>query len=126
MDRNQLSSKLEDFKVACIRIGAIHRDNSEDKLSTFVFDEIYQGVFIINVAVEDKWLNKEYHPNGLKELIELLYQTTNAKTRESILTLRLCKASFPFDTIEYPSLNDGKSPEPNHTHNPLMSITNTK
>jgi len=106
MDRDQLTTALEEFRLACIKIGAIQ----ENELSALVFDEVYQGVFIVNVTVENKWLDKSYHPNALKELITLLYDEsiTNVKTRESILTLRLCKKTFPYDTIEYPTLEDGK------------------
>ena len=108
MDRKQLELALIDFKSACIERRIIQKDD-ENKHPAFVFDEIYQGVFLINVTVKDEWLNREYHPNALKELIELLYQTTDVKTRESILTLRLCKTSFPYDTVEYDSLAEGKA-----------------
>ncbi|NOS88983.1 MAG: hypothetical protein HOP34_10675 [Methylococcaceae bacterium] len=109
MDEKQLTSELEGFKQACIKMGAIGEDNSENKIPTFVFDEVYQGVFLVNVSVKDEWLDKKYEASALNELIELLYKTTTPHIRESILTLRLCKTSFPYDTIQYDTLADGKT-----------------
>lgn len=108
MDRKQLEFALLNFKSACVERGAIQKDG-ENKHPAFAFDEIYGGVFIVNVMVENEWLDRKYHPNALKELIELLYETTDVQTRESILTLRLCKTSFPHDSIEYDTLDAGRA-----------------
>ena len=107
MDRKQLALELEDFKNACIAISAIREDSSKDGYPAFEFDEVYQGVFIINLFVKDEWLSRKYEADALKELIELLYKETEPKTRESILTLRLCSDAGDY-TIQYEHLEDGK------------------
>ena len=95
MDREQLIAALKNFRLACVEIDCIRDDN----LFAFDFEEVYQGVFIININIKEEWLNKKYDENALEELIKLLYQNTTSKTRESILTLRLCKENS-VDTLQ--------------------------
>ena len=85
MDREQLKSALESFKSACIDKGYI----DENTIDAFEFNEIYQGIFIVGVWVKSKWVAQQ--ENSLSELIDLLYNTTEAETRRSILTLKLCE-----------------------------------
>ena len=46
-----------------------------------------------------RMVRKKYNVNTLNELIELLYQKTDAKTRESILILQLCQED-EFNSVE--------------------------
>ena len=107
MDRTELAKKLESFKQACIEKGFI----DANKLEAIVLDEAYPGIkptsFIINVIVNEQWLQDKYQRSALKELTDLLYEKADEQALENVLTLRLCKASFPFDTLVYPALKDG-------------------
>lgn len=107
MDRTELEHKLENFKQACITNGYIDANNQ----NALILEESYPGMkptsFIINVTVSEQWLQNRYQVNALKELTKLLYEKAEQQTLENILTLRLCKASFPFDTVEYPTLENG-------------------
>ena len=107
MDRTELEHKLENFKQACIANGYIDANNQ----TPLILEESYPGMkptsFIVNVTVGEQWLQNQYQVNTLKALTKLLYEKADQQTLENILTLRLCKESFPFDTIEYPTLENG-------------------
>lgn len=85
MDRKELESKLQNFKQACYDNGYI-----EDKL---YFDEAYPGVvptsFIVNMIAKKQWLDNTYRGKALDQLIDVLWKTTDAKTRENIFTLSI-------------------------------------
>jgi hypothetical protein len=89
MDQEQLKTKLEKFKQACIEKGSI----DAQELQPFDFEEAYPGLvptpFIVDVRVKEQWLETHYNANPLHELIDLLYENTDADTLEGILTLRL-------------------------------------
>ncbi len=100
MDREQLNQALERFKNACIEKGYASFENTP----ILDFEEIYQGVYLVDVFVKKEWA--EHQEDPLSELIDLLYITTEAETRRSILTLRLnfnYAHFFGIGTVECPS-----------------------
>lgn len=93
MDKEQLKTKLERFKQACIEKGSIDAKESQP----FEFEEAYPGLiptpFIVDIRVNEQWLESKLDVNPLHELIDLLYENTDADTLEGILTLRLSPAN---------------------------------
>lgn len=89
MDKEQLNTKLEKFKQACIEKGSIDAQESQP----FEFEEAYPGLiqtpFIVDIHVKEQWLESQHNVNPLHELIDLLYENTDSETLEGILTLRL-------------------------------------
>ena len=83
MDREQLNTELTSFRLACIEKNVISNNDF------FEFEEVYKGIFIVDVFAKQEWLNEQHNVSALNTLIELLYKTTEPKTRESILTLRI-------------------------------------
>lgn len=82
MNREELINKLQDFKKACSSEGYIY-----DELT---FDEAYPGIvptsYIVNVVARKSWLYTSLS-KALDKLIDVLWATTEEKTRESVFTL---------------------------------------
>ena len=85
MDKQELTGKLERFKKVCSENGYI-----EDKID---LEEAYPGMvptsFIVNVLGKKDWLDKTYSGQALKQLIRVLWDTTDAQTRENIFTISI-------------------------------------
>lgn len=84
MNKAELENELQEFEKVCYSEGYIY-----DALS---FDEAYLGVvptsFIVNVVAKKSWTYANFS-KALDKLIEILWKTTEAKTRENIFTLSL-------------------------------------
>jgi hypothetical protein len=86
MDRKELNTKLQIFKKACEDAGYIAGD--------FYFDEAYPGLrptsLIVKMMVKKSWLDTVSSPGkALCRLMEVLFETTDAKTRENVFTLSI-------------------------------------
>ncbi len=85
MDKQELNNKLELFKRTCSEKGYI-----EDGI---VFEEAYPGMipssFIVDVLGKQDWVDKTYSGLALKQLIQVLWETTDANIRENIFTIRI-------------------------------------
>lgn len=86
MDKNELISKLQDFKQVCHDKGFIEGE--------LYLQEAYPTViptsFIVNMVVNQKWLDSMLsRGRALDQLIDVLWDTTEAKTREDIFTLSI-------------------------------------
>ncbi|SJM94477.1 hypothetical protein CRENPOLYSF2_400017 [Crenothrix polyspora] len=86
MDKNELIGKLQDFKQACYDKGYIENE--------LYLQEAYPGViptsFIVNMIAKKQWLDRAVHRGkALDQLIDVLWETTEAKTRENIFTLSI-------------------------------------
>ncbi len=84
MDRQELIGKLQDFKQACLNRGYIEGD--------FFLTEAYPGLiptsFVVNMVVKKAWLDSVIsRGEALDKLLDVLWETTTAKTREDIFTL---------------------------------------
>jgi hypothetical protein len=84
MDREELINKLQVFKKTCSEKGYIY-----DELT---FDEAYPDIvptsFIVNVVAKKSWLYSTIG-EALDKLIDVLWDTAEKKTRESVFTLSL-------------------------------------
>lgn len=84
MDREELINKLQVFKKTCSEKGYIY-----DQLT---FDEAYPDIvptsFIVNVIAKKSWLYSTIG-EALDKLIDVLWDTAEKKTRESVFTLSL-------------------------------------
>jgi hypothetical protein len=85
MDREELIGKLQDFKQACCDKGYIEGE--------LYLEEAYPGIvpasFIVNMIAQKQWLDATYSGKALDQLIDVLWDTTDAKTRENIFTLSI-------------------------------------
>jgi hypothetical protein len=86
MDRKELISKLETFKQTCHDKGYIKGE--------IYLDEAYPGIiptsFIVKMLANQSWLDGMGSPGkALRELLEVLWETTDAKTRENVFTLSI-------------------------------------
>ena len=90
MDRTELITGLDGFKQACSKIDCINLANK----NALDLEDAYPGAepasYIIDITVKQEWLDKGRSVTALRELIDLFYETVDAKTRENILTLRIC------------------------------------
>lgn len=86
MDRKELISKLQAFKQACYDKGYI-----EDGL---YLEDAYPGLvptsFIVFMIAKEQWLDTVASTGtALDQLVDVLWETTDAKTRENIFTLSI-------------------------------------
>jgi hypothetical protein len=86
MDQQELMVKLQDFKLACMEKGYTVGD--------FYYEDAYRGIvptsFIVKVIAKQEWFDSLKSPGeGLHILLEVLWETTSAKTRESVFTIHL-------------------------------------
>lgn len=86
MDRKELAMKLEDFKKTCQDKGFIMGD--------LYFDEAVPGMrpssFIVKMMVKKAWMDTMSSTGkALDVLTDVLWDTTEAKTRESIFVLSI-------------------------------------
>jgi hypothetical protein len=86
MDREELAVKLEGFKHVCQDSGYIVDD--------FYFDEAYPGLrptsLIVKMIAKQQWLKAMGSPGkALCKLMDVLFETTDAKTRENVFTLSI-------------------------------------
>lgn len=86
MDREELAVKLEGFKHICQNSGYIVDD--------LYFEEAYPGCkptsFIVKMIAKKPWLDTMRNTgNALDKLIDVLWDTTDAKTRENVHVLSL-------------------------------------
>jgi len=84
MDKQELVAKLEGFKQACQQQGYIIGD--------FYLDEAYPGdsstSYVVKMIVNKIWRDTLSSPGkALSRLLEVLFETTDAKTREKVFTL---------------------------------------
>jgi len=112
MDRKQLENKLANFKDICIQNNCVE---GNDFLN---IEESYPGMiptsFIVNVHVKPAWIKGKYEVYALKELTDLLYETTEKDVLENVLTLRMWHSKStssysPDEFIYYDKLQDGKT-----------------
>lgn len=88
MDQQQLKEKLHDFHQTCIAKGYLLSD------ADLYFHEAYPGCiptsFFVSVIATQTWFDSLKSPGeGLHILLEVLWETTTAKTRESVFTIHL-------------------------------------
>lgn len=86
MDKQALIAKLEGYKKACQERGYIMGD--------FYLDEAYPGdtstSYVVKMIVNKAWRETMSSPGkALFELLELLFETTDAKTREKVFTISI-------------------------------------
>jgi hypothetical protein len=86
MDRKELASKLEDFKKTSQARGFISGE--------LYFDEVFPGMlpqsFIVKMMVKKSWMDTMSSTGkALDALIDVLWETTEAKTRESVHVLSI-------------------------------------
>ena len=89
MDRNDLESKLENFKKACIEMDYVDADKE-----ILDIEESFPGMiptsYIVNVHVKNHWLDQAIHRQAYKALTDLLYEKTEMDALIKILALRMC------------------------------------
>jgi hypothetical protein len=86
MDRKELAIKLENFKQVCQAKGYITGE--------LYFDEAYLGdsssSFIVKMIVKKSWMDTMSSTGtALDALIDVLWDTTDAKTRASVHVLSI-------------------------------------
>lgn len=86
MDKKELAAKLEDFKKTCQAKGYI--------IGELYLDEAYPGIiptsFIVKMMVKKSWMDTMSSTGkALDALIDVLWETTEAKTRENVFTLAI-------------------------------------
>jgi len=86
MDRKELAIKLENFKQACQAKGYITGE--------LYFDEAYPGdtssSFIVKMIVKKSWMDTMSSTGkALDALIDVLWDTTEPKTRASVHVLSI-------------------------------------
>jgi hypothetical protein len=86
MDSKELAVKLETFKQTCQDKGYIIGD--------LYFDEAYPGIkstsYIVKMMVKKSWMDTlSSSGKALRQLLEVLFETTDAKTRESVFTISI-------------------------------------
>ncbi len=84
MDKQELVAKLENFKQTCQQQGYIIGD--------LYLDEAYPGdsstSYVVKMVVDKTWMDTQSSSGkALHRLLEVLFESTDAKTREKVFTL---------------------------------------
>lgn len=101
MDRTELINKLQTFRQQC--------DIEGYGIKGICLEDAYPGIrptsFIVKVIAKD-WLHSMDCYDALKKLIAILWETTEAKTRENIFTIAIYDESESLHCLDWDENKD--------------------